>query len=47
MVGRVHLIRLSARLNSLLKKACFQSKYAKNTPQWLKPPLILLALYRD
>jgi hypothetical protein len=38
---------LAAQLNSLLKQACFQAKICENIPQRLKPPLILLALYRD
>jgi hypothetical protein len=35
-----------ARLNSLRKDSDFNARLTKSIPQWLKPPLILLALYR-
>jgi hypothetical protein len=31
----------------LAEKGLFSGKICENIPQWLKPPLILLALYRD
>jgi hypothetical protein len=36
----------AARLNSLRKKSNFHATSRKSIPQWLKPPLISLALCR-